>query len=169
MMKKFILICFTIIMVSGCVSTRNYEGPILPQSEVSEIYLVTIDSGVNLYVTSINNDGKEYYYYKRLNILPGNKTITLRSDSLSSDDKEDDKAYMAESKISFTAKKGKTYIFSTPGNFIGSGIRTDGKVCINEEDWNDPGALIGLTREYRFLSKNSLQIACSEIKFIDES
>ncbi|MBN1005652.1 hypothetical protein [Amphritea pacifica] len=167
-MKKIIFICFTMIMLSGCVSTRNYEGPVLPQSEVSEIYLVTIDSGVNLYVTSINNDGKEYYYYKRLSVLPGEKNITLRSDSLSNVDKKYDKTYMAKSTISFIAKKGKAYTFSTPNDYIGSGIRTDSKVCINEEDWDDPDALVGLTGEFRSPSKNSIKIACSEIKLIEK-
>ena len=163
-MNKKLLVCITIIMLFGCVSTRNYEGPTLPQSEVSEIYLTTVmSSGVVLFVSSLNNDGKEYLFYKRLNVLPGNKTILLKTNVLSSENKEDKKRYIGSSTVLFTAKKGKTYTFSTPVDSYG--LRAGSKVCINEENWDDPDSLIGLTREFRAPSKNSIQVACSPVTF----
>jgi hypothetical protein len=166
-MQKTILISLIVLMLFGCVSTKNYEGPTRPQTEVSEIYLRTIVNVFNLHVTSINGDNEEYLYYKRMNVLPGNKTIKLTTSPLINEDEPFGKEYIGKSTISFLAKKGKTYTFSVPS--VTYTMHQDSQVCIHEENWDDPDSKVGLTREFRFPSKNAIEIACMPIKYIERN
>jgi hypothetical protein len=110
-------------------------------------------------VSSIDGHEETYTYKKRIEVLPGQHTVKLRTAELTRRSDPDRKRYRGQFELSFAAKKGQTYTFSvTPTT---GGLREGSQVCIHEEPRNDPGARIGFTGEFRSPGKNAVQLACS--------